>query len=247
MLGRAEMAQAGVRFTHEIFDEPCRQSRLPDARLARKQHDAPLANFGLVPAPIQQRDLLLATNEGRFAGAERLEPAQDAALADGTPSALRFTETFDLNGTEETALEEVADELTRACVDQDRVRLGEVLQSSGYVRGFADDRLLLRGTGAQQIADDDETGSDADAAAERRSGVRLQRRDCGDDIEPGHDRALSVVLVRLRIAEVDEDAVAHVLRDKPADAADRLGDMAMIGTDHLAKILGIEPCRQSCR
>ena len=53
--------------------------------------------------------------------------------------------------------------------------------------------------------------------------------------------------MRLRVAEVDDDAVAHVLRDNPANAADHLCDKPMISTDHLAKILGIESCRQGCR
>ena len=34
-------------------------------------------------------------------------------------------------------------------------------------------------------------------------------------------RPLGVILMRLRIAEVDEDAVAHVLRDEAAEAAAR--------------------------
>ena len=65
--------------------------------------------------------------------------------------------------------------------------------------------------------------------------------------KPGAHRALGVVLMRLRIAEINQHAVAHVLGDKPAKAADGVGDAAMIGADDLAQILGIEARRQRRR
>ncbi len=65
--------------------------------------------------------------------------------------------------------------------------------------------------------------------------------------EPGAGRALGVVLMRLRIAEINEHAVAHILGDKAAKAADGVGDAAMVGADDLAQILGIEARRQRRR
>ena len=50
--------------------------------------------------------------------------------------------------------------------------------------------------------------------------------------------------MRLRIAEIDQDAVAHVPRDKAAEALDHLGDGAVIGAEDLAQILWIQPRRQ---
>jgi len=46
--------------------------------------------------------------------------------------------------------------------------------------------------------------------------------------------------MRLGIAEINQHAVAHVLGDKTAEAADRVGDTAMVDADDLAQILGIE-------
>ena len=46
--------------------------------------------------------------------------------------------------------------------------------------------------------------------------------------------SLGVVLMRLRIAEIDEHAVAHVLRDEPTEAAHGLGDAFLIGRNDLA-------------
>ena len=50
-----------------------------------------------------------------------------------------------------------------------------------------------------------------------------------------------------RITEIGQHAVAHVLGDKPAVAPDHLGAAAVIGADHLAQILRIEPRRQRRR
>ena len=68
-----------------------------------------------------------------------------------------------------------------------------------------------------------------------------------DDREPGARRALGVVLMRLGIAEINQHAVAHILGDKTAKAADGVGDAAMVGADDLAQILGIEARRQRRR
>jgi hypothetical protein len=51
----------------------------------------------------------------------------------------------------------------------------------------------------------------------------------------------------MRIAEIDQHAVAHILGDKAAGPADRVGNAAVISADHLAQILGIEAHRQRCR
>ena len=68
-----------------------------------------------------------------------------------------------------------------------------------------------------------------------------------DHREPGPDATLGVVLMRLRIDEINQDTVAHVFGDKPRAAADRVGDGAVIGADNLAKILGVEAGRERGR
>ena len=50
-------------------------------------------------------------------------------------------------------------------------------------------------------------------------GIELRHR--FDQGEPGTHRALGVVLVRLRIAEIGQHAVAHVLGDEAAVALNR--------------------------
>ena len=50
-----------------------------------------------------------------------------------------------------------------------------------------------------------------------------------------------------RVAEIDQDTVAHVLGDKAIESGDDSGDRAVIGGDDLAQILGVEPRGQRGR
>jgi hypothetical protein len=53
--------------------------------------------------------------------------------------------------------------------------------------------------------------------------------------------------MRLWIAEINQHAVAHVFSDEAVEAADRVGDTAMVSADDLAQILGIEAHRKRGR
>ena len=100
---------------------------------------------------------------------ERLEPARRRADAEDAVGPDRLGEALGLDRAEVGALEQAADEPARAGGDDDAVRLGQPLQPRGQVRGLADDRLLPRGAAAEQVADDDQPGRDADPDARARS------------------------------------------------------------------------------
>lgn len=125
--------------------------------------------------------------------------------------------------------------------DDDGVGSGERLQARGEIGRLADYRLLLRRPGAEQVADDDEPGGDAEPHLEALG--NLEPADGVDDGETRTHRLLGILLVRLRIAEIGEDAVAHVLGDKPAEPGQHLGDAAVISADDLAQIFGVEARR----
>src|SRR5262249_35752552 len=63
-----------------------------------------------------------------------------------------------------------------------------------------------------------------------------------DDTETRSYRPLGIVLMRPRVAEISQDSVAHVFRDKAVEPANDLSDGAMIGGDDLAQILRVESC-----
>ena len=162
------------------------------------------------------------------------------------PGRHRPGDALDLDGAEIAVLEEIADQPARARGDDDRARLGQGLQPGGEVRRFADDRLLLRRAFADQIADDHQPGGDPDARLQL-DGFDIEATDGVDHAQPRPDRPLGIVLMRPRVAEIDQDAVAHVLRDKAVEPPDDFGDGAVISGDDLAQILGIEPRRERGR
>ena len=56
---------------------------------------------------------------------------------------------------------------------------------------------------------------------------------------PARTARSAVVLVRLGITEVDENAVAHVFRDEAAEALHSICDALLVGRDKLAQVLRV--------
>ena len=76
VLRRAEIAQAGVRFGSEAFQQRRRQSRLADTGLAGEQHHLTFAGLRLRPAPQQQFEFFFPPDEvGQAARVQSLEAA----------------------------------------------------------------------------------------------------------------------------------------------------------------------------
>src|SRR6516225_1695176 len=106
--------------------------------------------------------------------------------------------------------------------------------------GLADDRGLRCRSLADLVTDDHRPGGNADPHREfdpgvpRHPGTQLGHR--LDDVETRPHRTLGLVLMGARVAEIDEDAVAHVLRDKAVVMPDRGTAPALIRRDHIAQI-----------
>ena len=158
---------------------------------------------------------------------------------------LRLGEAGERLGSEIGEVEQPADLPAGRFGDDQCVRHGQTLQPGGEVRGLADDPALLRCALTDQIADHGEPGGDAEPHAQILS--RRQFADRLDYREASAHRALGIVLMRLRIAEINQHPVAHVLGDKAVKAADRLGDSAVVIPDQLAQILGIMTGRERRR
>ena len=75
----------------------------------------------------------------------------------------------------------------------------------------------------------------------------VERGNLIDDREAGADCALCVVLVRLRPAEVDHQAVAEILGDVTAKASDRRCRVTLILRRDLAPVFGIQMSRDFSR
>ena len=84
-------------------------------------------------------------------------------LAQDPPCRLRLGKPGEGLRPEIGEVEQPADLPARRFGDDQRVRRGQGLQPGGEVRGLADHSALLSGAGAEQVADDGETGGDAEA------------------------------------------------------------------------------------
>ena len=143
-------------------------------------------------------------------------------------------------------LEQIAEKPSRALGDDDHVRLGDPLQTRRKVRRLADDAALLRLTRSDQVADDDQARGNTDPCLQGNG--RLERAHRRDHFQPCPHRPLGVVLMGLRIAEVDEHAVAHVFGHEAVEAAHGLGDAFLIGRNDLAQVLRVHAggeCRRA--
>ena len=194
-----------------------REARFADAGFARQQHHLSFARLRLGPAPKQEFGFFLSPDErgqplrvkGRRTGSPR---APDKA----TIGARRSRHAFEVLRAEVVEFEKVAEEFARALGNDDACRMRRALQPGRQIGRVADDAVLLGLSRADQVADDHEPRRDADAYMQGRAGGGLQLRRRLDDRKAGPHSALGVVLVRLRIAEIGEHAVAHVFGDEAA-------------------------------
>jgi len=74
----------------------------------------------------------------------------------------------------------------------------------------------------------------------------LQAIYCSHQFLPRAYRFLSVIFVGLGVAEVDQDPVAHVVRDEASEALNGLRDPLLVGRNDLAEVFRVHACRQ-CR
>jgi hypothetical protein len=230
---RAEIAHAGIRFAPDTFLKGGGEAGLPDARLARKQHHAAFTTFRALPLAPQKVDLLLTSDKRRqHRPMQRLEPAFDGALAKHLIGVHRLRNAFRLDRAEIAALEQIAEQQPCLWPNHDRAGFCDTLQAGGEVRRLAHDAALLAFTGGDQVADDNLPGANADANSQRIG--RLEPPDSVNESQAGPHRLLGVVLVRLRVAKVNQHPIAHVLGDKAVETGGRFGDAAMIDANDVA-------------
>ena len=115
------------------------------------------------------------TSGVRPAAVQRLEAASRPALARDPPGRERLGEALEPLRAEVGELEQAADQPARRLADHHAARLGQRLQPRREVRRLADHRLLARRAFADQLADHDQAGRDADPGRERSRPLRRLR------------------------------------------------------------------------
>ena len=248
VVGRAELAERGVRLAAQVLAQGAHQTGLADAGLAREQDHLALALPCPPPAVEQERELVLAANQrGEPGRVQGLEAALGGTLAQHGERAHRPGEALQAHRSEVAVGEQVAKQAARSFGDDDGAGLGQPLQPGRQVRGLADHGALARLLVPDQIADHHASSRDPDPGGERPAGRRGDAGHDRGDGEPGPDGAFGLVLVRLGPAEVGQHPVAHVLGDVALEAGDLARDDVLVGPYELAHLLGIEPGREGGR
>src|SRR5215831_7673153 len=247
VIRRALIAQPRVRLVRDLGGELGAEPRLADAGLAREQDDLAGAGPGRAQAVAQQGALRRPPDEVGEPAVRRLEAALCCGDAFDREGFDRLGEALDRLAPEVAQPEQIADQASGGAGEDDLPGFRHSLQARRQVGGLTDHRLLLRQALADQVADDDKPGGDADAHGELLRSTSLQARHRRCYFEPGPHRALGVVLMRPRVAEISQHPVAHVFGDKPVIARDDASNGVLIGADLLAQFLGVEPRRQGRR
>ena len=135
--------------------------------------------------------------------------------------------------------------------DHQGIGLGQTLQACGDVGRLADDGHLRPGIGAPHLAGHHQTGVHADTHRHGNGFFGLQpgveARDRLQYAQSGARRALGVILVGSRVAEVNHQSVAEGLRDVAFEFSDFRGAGVLVGPHHVAQLLRVQPLGKGCR
>src|SRR5262245_39845686 len=143
-------------------------------------------------------------------------------------------------------LEEITDQPASGRVDDYRIRLGQSLQTGGEIRCLTDTGLLLCQACTDHIADDHQACGNTNSTLEL-DGFHVEAIDGVDGAESRPHSPFGVVLMRLRVAEIGQNAVACGLRYEAVELRDHVSYGAMIRGDDFSQIFGVETRRKRCR
>ena len=247
-VGRGAGLDPGVLRRGQTLAQLERQPRLADPRLAEDEHAPPLTPARCLPLFGQRRQLGLATGKGRQASGRGGETAAQPAGAHHAHESERLV--LDRRDAGILDLERPGHEALRRGGDQQRIGSGGAARARGEVRHVAECDHPAGGS-ASDLADHDLAGVDADAHRRPDPVLALQRfadvPEGVNHLQAGTHRALRVVLVRLRVAEVREQPVDQVLRDVALPALDD-GRRCLLHRAHdPAQILRVELPRERAR
>jgi hypothetical protein len=224
--------------------QPFQQPGLADARFPLDEHDLTTPSAAAFPGPQQEFHFRLPSDERHgFSALSRGEAAFGVARGQQAPGQHGFGEAFEGMRTQIAEVEVIAQHGAGGGADDDTVGLVQGLQTRRQVRCFSDHGGFRGGSFADLVADDDwargDPNADREFDARRPENRGVQVRHRGHDIEGGPRGSLGLVLMGTRIAEIHQDAVAHVFRDEAVVTFDGLGAAGLKRGDHIAQVLGV--------
>ena len=151
---------------------------------------------------------------------------------------MRFDKALQILEPKIIQLEDRSDQPARALRDHDRVRFSQSLKSSGEIRPLAQNLIITRRSRSDKITHDHKAGGNAQPHLKRLPA--LHEPDRLDHCQAGAHGLLRIVLIGVRVTEVDEDAVAHTTADKATEPGHDLGNALLVGADHLLKVFDVK-------
>ncbi len=248
--GRARALDPHVRLgaIRELFAQGLDESRLPDARLAHDQHRLTVALARELEARSQQAPLVFSADEGAEAarpGRRRGQATASAACTDDAHQFDRLRHPAKPSRAERLHREQTCHEAVSGSCHEHPSGARLRLHARRDVRGLSQREHLTSAGAAADLAHDYGPGVDPDTHREPLC-ARARAVDTGDGVDqrkPRAHRALGIVAVGRRPAEVREQAIAEVLRDVATVARDHALGRTLVAPKNLAPVLGVEPRR----
>jgi hypothetical protein len=219
---------------HPGFEQRSREPRFADPGLAGEEHHLTTASLSSRPAAREQFEFFLPPDEGGEAGrVQRFKAAFYRTRPQRRPRPYWLRDTLDFLGPKVLQLEEITQKFSRALGDDDGIWFGGSLQARCQIGSPTIPRSCA--------------SPDPITSPITTSPVAIPTRVCSglDDFnaltdetssKPARTARSAVVLVGLRIAEIHQHAVAHVLCDEAAEALHSLGDAILIAGNDLAEV-----------
>ena len=209
-----------------------------------------MAVDSLTPNLLELLQLAVPPDQRGEPGArERFQARARGAFVEHPVDLQRRGDTLEWRGAQRLIREEAAEEVVRQSSDNQCVWLSHALQSGRDVGCVAEHHIVVTGP-THFVTDHHQPGMAPQPNGQRnlmrfrQDGVELSDR--LDDAEPRADRALCVIFVGVGVTEIDQQAVAKILRDVTVEAGDHLGACVVVGAYDLAPFFGIELTGQ-CR
>ena len=236
--------QARRALSHHTLGQRAHQARFANPRLAAEQHHLAQTVAGLGPALQQQRHLRLPAHQGgEPAGGGHVQATLRGAFPHHLGDPHRRVNALERMHPPVLADKVPLHQASGGLTEHHRIRLCQALQAGGQVRRVAQGQAFAP-VATADVAHHHRPGMDTQAHGQVHPLVldqpRVQHRHGLYNAQSGAHGALRIVFVGLRIAKVDEQAVAQILRDRPGKALDDGGAGGVVGTQHLAQVFGIE-------
>src|SRR4051794_35280727 len=235
VVGRALQTDFGMPLD-DVRKHGLAQAGFAETGLARQQKKLSLSSGSDGPTVKEERKLGVAADEtGSSWVASGAEATGVVVCGDDLPGRDAGVKTLQRHRANRFELKQIPDERTRAGGDNHAVARGCGLQARRQVWGFAEHSKFGGGADRDRFADYDDAAGNADTAGEFGPVDGSHGRHRGNDIEPGSNGAFGIVLVRLRITEIDEHAIAHKFGHEAFIAGGTARHLTLVGIDYVSQ------------